>query len=125
MNNLYIKSEQQQNDLTVNASPHNQSLQGDSLSAVSRLPVLKCEQQQWDVKPDLYLQLKQDLTPGLSFKSELPASTSNLFSQQYQDDKTIVSTQHQDDQAHTSMDFFKKYNGLLYFILSFLTVLDI
>ena len=113
MNNLYIKSEQQQNDLTVNASPHNQSLQGDSLSAGSCLPVLKCEQQQWDVKPDLYLQLKQELTPGLGFKSELPTSTLNLLSrpdQQYQDDKSIISIQHQEYQADIGSS--SRYNGL-------------
>ena len=81
MDNLYEKSEQHQNDLTIN-SLHNQSLQGD--------PILKYEHSQWDIKPDPYLLLQQDLSPYLS--SEQPASTLNPLShldQQYQGNVSI------------------------------------
>ena len=104
--NLCEKSEQHQNDFTRNNSLHNQSLQSDSLLAVSQDPVLKIEHQQWDIKPDPwnfkadpYLQVKQDLTPDWS--SEQSASTLNPLSyhdQQYQDDISIASS--------------KEYNGL-------------
>ena len=112
MNKLYEKSEQHQNHITVNVSLHNQK---DSNFDVSLDPIMKCEPQQWDIKPDLYLQVNQDLTHGSSLKSELPASTLNLLSQhdqQYQDDKTIVCTQHQEYQTDISMDFSNEYNGL-------------
>ena len=111
MNKLYEKSEQPQNDISVNASLDNP---GDSLFATSHDQVLKCELQQLDIKPDLYLQLKQEITPGLGVESELPASTLNLsqYDQQYQNHKTIVSTQHQEYQADISMAFSKEYNGL-------------
>ena len=111
MNNLYEKSEQHQNDITVNSSLHNQK---DSILDVSRDPIVKCEPQQWNIKSDLYLQVKQDLTPGSSLKSELPASNLNLLShdQHYQDDTTIVSTQHQEYQSDIVMASSRKYNGL-------------
>ena len=82
MSNLCGKSEQHQNDLSENASLHNQSLNGDSLFAVSHDQVFKCEPHQWDVKPDLYLQVKQDLTQD--FKSELH--------QEYQEDIVMASS---------------------------------
>ena len=108
------KSEQPRNDISVYSSLHNQCLQGDSLFAVSRDQVLKCEIQQWDIKPDPYLKLKQELTPGQAVKSELPASTLNLSQndQLYLDHKAIVSTQPQEYQADISMAFSKEYNGL-------------
>ena len=111
MNNMYEKSEQHQNDITVNSSLHNQK---DSIFDVSRDPIVKCEPQQWNIKSDLYLQVKQDLTPCTCLKSELPVSTLNLHShdQQYQDDTTIVSTQHQEYQSDIVMASPKKYNGL-------------
>ena len=113
MNNLYKQSEQHQKDLNVNASLHNQHHQGDTIIPVSQNPVLKYEN--WDIKPGPYLQLKQELTPDLGFKSELPASTLNLLSHhdhQYQDEKTIVTTQHQEYQADISMASSKEDNGL-------------
>ena len=113
MNNLYEKSQQHQNDLNVNGSLHNQSPQGDSITDVSHNPVLKCEN--WDIKPGPYLHLKQDLTPDLGFKSELPASTLNLLSgydPQYQDDNTIVTTEYQEYKADVSMASSKEHNGL-------------
>ena len=115
MNNINEKSEQHQNDINVNASLYDQRLQDDSF--FSHYQVLKHEQQQRDIKPDPHLQLNQELTPGLSLKSEDPASTLNLLSQhdqQDQDDKTIVSTQYQEYQADISMASSKeyKYNGL-------------
>ena len=84
MDNLYENSEQHQNDLTVINSLYNQSLQGD--------PVLKCEHPQWDIKPDPYLELQQDLAPDLS--SEQPASSLTLnplshHDQQYQGNTCI------------------------------------
>ena len=105
-------SEQPRNDMSVYSSLHNQCLQGDSLFAVSRDQVLKCEIQQWDIKPDPYLQLKQELTPGLAVKSELPVSTLNISQndQHYQDHKAIVSTQYQEYQEDLSMTFSKEYN---------------
>ena len=71
MNNMNEKSEQHQNDSTLFS--HDQ--------------ILKHEQQQWDIKPDSYLQLQQHLTPGLSLKYELPAYTLNhsQLDQQCQD----------------------------------------
>ena len=111
MNNVYEKCEQHQNDTSVSASLHNQSHQCDSLSAVSCDQVCNCQQQQ----SDTYLKLKQDLTQGLSIKSEPPAPTLNLLSHndhQYQDDKAIVSTQHQEYQADVSMVSSKEYKGL-------------
>ena len=115
MNNRYGKCEQHYNDITVKASLHNQNQQGDSLCSVSCDQVCNCEpQQQWESKPDPYLQLEQDLTPDMRFESELPASTLNLHSQHdqdYQDIKPIVSTQHQEYQADISMAFSKEYNG--------------
>ena len=83
--NLYEKSEQHQNDLTKINCLHNQSLQGD--------PVLKCEHQQWDIKPDPYLLLKQDIAPDL--RSEQPASNFNPLShhdQQHQGNILIASS---------------------------------
>ena len=124
MNNITEKPEHHQNDLKVNASQYNPSFQGDSF--FSHDQVLKYEEQQieyepqqWDIKPDPYLQLKQELTPGVSLKSELSDSTLNLLSQhdqQYQDDKTIVCTQHQEYQAGISKSSSKEYKGL-YFVL--------
>ena len=116
MNKLYVKHEQSQNDISLNTTLDHQSLDGDSLFAESHHKVMKCELQQWDIKPDLCLPLKQDLTPGLSLKSELPTSTLNLLSQHDQheeDDKTLVSTQHQKYPADVVMAFSKEYqNGL-------------
>ena len=112
INNLYEISEQPENYINVNTSLHNQK---DSLFVVSRDQVLKSELQQWDIKPDPYSQLKQELTPGLGVKSELPASTLNLSQndQCCQDHKAIVSTQHQENQEDISMAFSKEYyNGL-------------
>ena len=108
MNNMNEKSEQHQNDSNVNGSLYNQS---DSFLGHDQ--VLKCEPQQWDIKPDPYLQLKQELTPGLAVKSELPASTLNISQtdQHYQDHKAIVSTQYQEYQEDLSMTFSKEYNG--------------
>ena len=114
MNNLYEKAVNQ-NDINMNCSLHNQSFQEDSLFAVSSGLGLKCEKQECDIKPDPYIQVKQELTPGLGFKSELPSSTLNLLSHhdtQYQDYKPIVSTQHQEYQADISMASSKKHNGL-------------
>ena len=107
MNNLGEKYEQHQNDLSVNASLHNQS------------QVCNCELQHLDIKPYPYLHEKPDL-PDVNFKSELPASTLNSLSQndqQYQDDKTIISTQHQENQAYISMTSSKEYNGLYFFFI--------
>ena len=114
MNNLLEKTEQHQTDLTVNTSLHDQCHQGDSIFGISHNQVFKCEPQQWDIKPNLYLELKQELTPGLGFKSELPACTLNLSQrdQQFQDDKTDVSTQQQEYQADASMASSKENNGL-------------
>merc|ERR1719239_1891094 len=93
----------------MNASLHNQK---DSIFDVSPGPTMRHEPQQWNIKSDLYLQVKQDLTPGSSLKSELPVSTLNLHShdQQYQDDKIIVSTQHQEYQSDIVMASPMKYN---------------
>ena len=55
MNNLYEKSEQQQNDFAVNTSSHNQTVESDSIIDVSHDQTLKYQQQQWDIKPDPYL----------------------------------------------------------------------
>ena len=117
MNNIIEKPEQHQNDLNVNASQYNQSLQGDSFFSHDQVlkyeeQQIKCEPQQWDIKPDPYLQLKQELTPGLSLKSEEPVSTLNLLSQHDQQDKTINSTQHQEYQTDISMASSNEYNGL-------------
>ena len=119
MSYLYEKSEQLQNDKSVNSTLENQSLHGDSLFAESHEKVLKYEQQQWDIKPDPYLPPKQELTPSLNFKSEEPASTLNLshHDQHHQDDKTIISTQHQENQAYISMTSSKEYNGLYFFFI--------
>ena len=114
MNNLQEKSEQHQTDSTVNSSLHNQCHQGDAIFGVSHDQVFKCEPQQWDLKPNLYLELKQELTPGLGLKNELPAWTSNHLrhNQQYQDDKTDVSIQQQEYQTDASMASSKQSNGL-------------
>ena len=91
MDNLYEKSEQHQNDFTMNNSLHDQILQGDSLLAVSQDPVMESEYQQWDIKPDPDLQLKQEPTPDWS--SEQPVSTLNPLSQhdqQYQGNISIA-----------------------------------
>ena len=111
---MYEKSEEHQNFISVNASLHNQSLHGDSVFAVGHDQVLKCELQQWDIKPDPYLQLKKELTPCLGVKSEMPASTLNISenNQLYHDYKAIVSTKHQEYQEDISMAFSKEYNGL-------------
>ena len=93
MDILCEKSKQHQNDLTMNNTLHNQSLQGNSLLAVSQDPVLKSEYQQWDIKPDPDLQLKQEPTPDWS--SEQPVSTLNPLSQQeqpYQGNVSIASS---------------------------------
>ena len=82
MNNLDKKSEQHQNDVVVNASLHNQSLQADLLSATSPDQILKCEPQQWDIEPDPYSQLNKDLTPNWSLKSDLSTSTLIRHSQE-------------------------------------------
>ena len=111
INNINEKSEQPQNSISLNTSLHNQGRHGDSLFSASQ--DLKCELQQWDIKPDPYFQLKQELTPGLGVKSELPASTLNLSQKDelYLDHKAIVSTQPQEYQADISMAFSKEYNG--------------
>ena len=90
MNNLHEKSEQHDNDITVNTF----LLDQHDLPVVSCDPILKCETQQWNIKSEPYLHPKH-LTPGLSLKSEQSASTLNLsqHDQQYHDDKAIVSTQ--------------------------------
>ena len=108
INNLYENSEQNQN--CVNDSLHNQNFQGDSFLGHDQ--DLKQEQQQWDFKPDPYLESKQYLRPGLNWKSEELASTQH--DHQFQDDKTIVSTQHQEYQADISMasSKSKEHNGL-------------
>ena len=117
MNNIIEKPEQHQNDSNVNASQYNQSLQGDSFFSHDQVlkyeeQQIKCEPQQWDIKPDPYLQLKQELTPGLSLKSEEPVSTLNLLSQHDQQDKTIDSTQYQEYQTDIWMASSNEYNGL-------------
>ena len=117
MNNIIEKPEHHQNDLKVNASQYNQSLQGDSFFSHDQVlkyeeQQIKCEPQQWDIKPDPYLQLKQELTPGLSLKSEEPVSTLNLLSQHDQHDKTIDSTQYQEYQTDIWMASSNEYNGL-------------
>ena len=86
----------------MNVSLDNQSLQGDSLSAVS------CDQDcNYDqYQSDPYLKLKQESTPDFSFESEQPASYLNLLTyhdQQYEDDKATISTQHQEYQADIPM----------------------
>ena len=116
MNKLLEKSEQHQSHITMNVSLDNQSLQGDSLSAVSCDQVCNCEQQQ----SDPYLQVKQELTPDLSYESEQPASNLNLLThhdQQYEDDKTIISTQHHEYQADIPMASSK---GKFYHVYSFI-----
>ena len=113
MNNMYEKSEQHQIGIIVNASLHNQSHQGDSILDENHDQDCKCELQQLDIKPCIFLHQK----PDLNFKSELPASTLNSLSQndqQYQDDKTIISTQHQEYQAYISMTSSKECNGLYF-----------
>ena len=111
--NMYEKSEQNQNDISVNASLHNKNPYCDSLFDASHDQVLKYEPQLLDIKPDLNLLLKQEMTPGLGFKSELPASTLNLSQndQLYLDHKAILSTHPQEYQADISMTFSNKYNG--------------
>ena len=94
MNNLDEKSEQLQNDLALNASLHN-CLQTDSLFVTNQDHVIKYEQQHWEIKPDPYLQLKQEQKP------ELSTSTLNQLSQQDQ--------QYQEDKSHISQ---KECNGL-------------
>ena len=114
MNNLLEKTEQHQTDLTVNTSLHEQCHQGDSIFDISHNQVFKCEPQQWDIKPNLYLEPKQELKPGLVFKSELPAWTLNhsRHNQKYQEDyKTDVFTQQQDYQPDTSMASSNENNG--------------
>ena len=73
MDNLYENSEQHQNDLTMINSLHNHSLQGD--------PLLKLEHPQWDIKPDPYLQLQQDLdpVPDLSSNQQYQGNIYQLF----------------------------------------------
>ena len=90
----------------------------DSMYEKSEQHQCECELQQWDIKPDPYLQLKQELTPDLSVKTELPTSTLNISEndQLYHDYKAIVSTKHQEYQEDISMAFSKEYNGL-YFVL--------
>ena len=112
MNNLGVKYEQYQNNLSVNASLHNQSHQSDS--SENHDQVYNCGLHQLDIKPYPYLHQKPDL-PDLNFKSELPASTLNSLSQndqQYQDDKTVVYTQHQEYQSDISMASSKSWDGL-------------
>ena len=75
MNNLYESSELDQNNVSINASLHNQILQGDSHIAVSQDPVLECVLQQWNIKPEVYLPLNPDLKPDLSFKYDVPTAT--------------------------------------------------
>ena len=71
--------------------------------------------------------MKQEITPGLGVKSELPASTLNLSQndQLYQDHKAIVSTQHQEYTDDISMASSNEYNGLYIFSIKFLTLLGI
>ena len=73
---MYEKSEQPQNDISVNSSLDNH---GDSLFAVSHDQVLKCELQQWDIKPDPYLQLQQYLTPDLSSDQQYQGNIPIVF----------------------------------------------
>ena len=114
MKKLYEKAEHFQNDKTVNASLNNQRLQGDSFFDVSHDQDLKCELQQWDIKQDIYLQVKQEVTPDLDVQSELPASTQNISQNDYhcQDQKAIDSTQHPENEEEISMTFSKDNNGL-------------
>ena len=105
MNNLGEKYEQHQKDLSVNASLHNQSHQGDSIFDENHDQVCHLELQQLDNKPHPYLHQKPDL-PDQNFQSEQPASTLISISQhdqQYQDDKTVVYTQHQEYQSGISI----------------------
>ena len=111
MNNLLEKTEHHQTDLTVNTSLYNQCHQGDSIFDENHDQDCKCELQQLDIKPYPYLHQK----PDLNFESELPASTLNSLSQhdqQYQDDKTVVYTQHQEYQSDISMTSSKACQGL-------------
>ena len=59
MSCMYEKSEQHQNHITVNTTLDSQSPHSDSLFAESHN-----EQQQWDIKPEPYLPLKQEITPS-------------------------------------------------------------
>ena len=127
MNNLGERYGQHLNDLSVNASLHNQSHQGDSIFDENHDQDCKCELQQLDIKPYPYLHEKPDL-PDVNFKSELPASTLNSLSQndqQYQDHKAIASTQHQEHQADISLTSSDEYNGLYIFTISIITLLYI
>ena len=104
------KYQQHQNDLSVNASLHNQSHQCGSTCDENNC---ECELQELDIKPYPYLHQKSDL-PDVHFESEQPASTSNSLSQhdqQYQDDKTVVYTQHQEYQSDISMTSSKACDG--------------
>ena len=92
MSDMYAKSEQHQNDFTVNMSCYNHTVQSDSHIGASHDQLLKCEQ--WDIKPDPYLQLEQDLKPDLNLKSELSTLIINPLSQQdqqYHEDISIIS----------------------------------
>ena len=88
-----------------------------SLFAANEDPILKYR---WNIKPDPDLQLKQELSlPDFSVKSEQMASTSD-HNQQYQDDKTTISTQHQEYKADISMSSAKEYIGLSFLPFQFL-----
>ena len=103
----------QESDSMNNLGEKSEQHLGDSFFHKTNDQVCKCELQQFDVKPYPYLHQKQDL-PDLNFKSELPASTSNYLSQydqQYQDDKPVVSTQHQENQSDIVMASSKACNG--------------
>ena len=120
MDNLSEKCEHHQTDLTVNESLGNQTLQRDSVQCEL---ICNCEQQHsgtyLPVKQELspYLPLKQELSPVESFQPEETASSLNLLSrhnQHFQEDETIISTQHQEHQADTDLSVAssKEYNGV-------------
>ena len=112
MNNLSEKCGQNQNDLCVSASLPNQIHQDYSFFDENQ--DCNCELQQLDIKPYPYFHEKPDLQ-DLNFKSELPASTLDSLSQhdqQYQDDKPVVYTQHQEYQSDISMASSKSCDGL-------------
>ena len=125
VNKLCVKSEQHQHDLSVNASLHNnQSHQDHSIFDENHGHDCNCELQQLDIKPFPYLHQKKDLR-DLNCKYELPVSTLNSLSnhdQQYQDDKTVVSTQHQENQSDIAMASSKACNGKYFYLINFFTV---
>ena len=63
---MYVKSEIEQKDASLNVSLHHPTLQDDSLFTSNNDPVCDCELPQWDIKPDLNL------------KYDVPSSTSDI-----------------------------------------------